>query len=197
MDFLKEIIFGAKKPPAIVAIGDGRFLAAKMMKKIMNSSDVKIFDSDLSGKNKLNEAVSFLKNSRLPILVATHSGKIAEDRIFFKGEKIVFAQDLAEILSPESFLVFNFDDEEIVELKNKISGKILSFGFGEGADFQASDINIDSKATNFKIVNEGKIVPFWLDGLFKKEQIYGVLAAVCVGKIIGKNLVEMSQSLKS
>jgi len=196
MDFLKEIIFGVKKPPAIVAIGEGRFSAVKIIKKIMSGSNIKIFESDLSSKNKLNEAVLFLKNSRLPILAATHSGKITENEIAFRGEKLVLAQSLAEGLPQESFFILNFDDEAMKESKDKIFANVLSFGFGEGADFQASDINVDDKGTNFKIINEGKIIPFWLDGLFGKEQIYGVLAAVCAGKIIGLNLVEMSQSLK-
>jgi len=51
--------------------------------------------------------------------------------------------------------------------------------------------------TNFKIINEGNAIPFWLGGVFGKEQIYGALAAVCAGKITGLNLVEMSQLLKS
>ena len=197
MDFLKEIFFGAKKEPAVVVIGDGRFSAAKIMRRIISGSDVKIFESDLSGKNKLNEAMLLLRNSRLPVLAATHFGEIAQDEIICKGEKSSSARNLAGSLPKESFLIFNFDDESARELKNKISGKVLSFGLGEGADFRASDINVDAKGTNFKIINDGKTIPFWLDGLFGKEQIYSALAAVCVGKIIGLNLVEMSQSLKS
>ena len=158
---MKEIIFGSKKMPAIIVIGDGRFSALKIMEKIMPGSNVKIFEQDSAGKDKLWEN-----------------------------------------LPQKSFIIFNYDDESEKELKNKIFGNILpsnvlSFGFGEGADFRVSDINVDEKGTNFKIINEGKTIPFWIDGLFGREQIYGALAAVCAGKIIGKNLVEISQSLKS
>jgi UDP-N-acetylmuramoyl-tripeptide--D-alanyl-D-alanine ligase len=40
------------------------------------------------------------------------------------------------------------------------------------------------------------LVPFWLEGVFGKEQIYSALTAVAVGKILGMNLVEISQNLK-
>ncbi len=142
MDFLKEIIFGTKKSPAVAVIGEGRFSAVKIMKKIMSGLDIKIFESDLAGKNKLEEDLS-------------------------KG----------------CFLVFNYDDELAKELKNKISAnvlssKIFSFGFGEGADFRASDINVDDKGINFKIINEDKTIHCYLDVLFGKQQIYSALAAL-------------------
>ncbi|GAI57101.1 unnamed protein product, partial [marine sediment metagenome] len=112
------------------------------------------------------------------------------------------------------FLILNFDDETAREIKTETIAHSLTFGFQEGADFQASDIKYQTSegseggkegkaifdlntGVNFKINYKGNIVPVWLEKLFGKEQIYSALAAVGVGVIFDLNLVEISQALKN
>jgi len=93
------------------------------------------------------------------------------------------------------YLVLNFDDETVREIKDETNLKETTFGFQENADFRATDIKLDT-GTNFKVNYRGNIVPIWLDGLFGKEQIYAALATASVGSIFNLNLVAISQALK-
>jgi UDP-N-acetylmuramate-alanine ligase len=116
----------------------------------------------------------------------------------FKIEReVLFVDDLEKKdLSTKEFLILNFDDNNIQKVKEKTSAKVLTFGFKEGADFQASDIKQNDR-TNFKINHQGNIVPVWLGEAFGQKEIYSVLAAVAVGTIFDLNLVEISQALTS
>ena len=70
-------------------------------------------------------------------------------RSFRIEEEVLFVDDLEEKdLSTKKYLILNFDDGNIQKLKEKTLAKVLTFGFKEGADFQASDIKINDR-TNF------------------------------------------------
>lgn len=116
----------------------------------------------------------------------------------FKVEReVLFVDDVEKVnLSTKKYLILNFDENSIQKLKEKTSAKILTFGFQEGADFQASDVKQNDR-TNLKINHQGNIVPIWLGGTFSQREIYSVLATVAVGTIFGLNLVEISQALTS
>lgn len=118
------------------------------------------------------------------------------DSSFRIEREILFADDLQKInLSSREYLISNFDKGGGRRLKEGVAVKTLTFGFQEGADFQATDVKING-GTNFKVNYQGKIVPIWLTGIKSPEEIYPVLTAVAIGTALGLNLVEISQSLK-
>ncbi|MDP2966943.1 MAG: hypothetical protein Q8N87_00795, partial [bacterium] len=142
-------------------------------------------------ETKIEKAENFnflIKRASLPILLVTHIGDIPFDNDFFAGdrEKTTEIRKLARILPSQGYLILNFDDETVREIgdelrsssrfanarvKDEANLQELTFGFQEGADFRATDINLNS-GTNFKINYKGNIVPIWLEKLFGKEQIY-------------------------
>jgi len=198
-----KIDFILRKPKVIIVTGAGRLCAKEAIFQVLKDyfkigKEVLIFETEL--KNFLDiEKVNFLiKNSSLPILVVTHVGDIPSDKDFFAGEKEETKEirKLAKSMPPFGYLVLNFDDETVREIKDETNLKEITFGFQERADFYASDIKING-GTNFKINHKGNVVPIWLDGIFGKEQIYSALSAVVVGTIFELNLVEISQALKN
>lgn len=216
-DFLAKFIFFFLKPQIIVVCGNGRQTAAeaifrvlhqnfkgvKKAEKIFISSLLKnkifIYETDL--KNEVKKIKFFLRTSKLPILIVTQVGDIPPEREFFAGEleKAKEIIKLAETLPIYGYLILNFDDETVRDIKNKSNSRCFTFGFGSKADFRASDIVITEKpapGTNFKVNYKGNIIPVWLKQLFGKEQIYASLAATAVGEILGLNLVKVSESLK-
>ena len=212
MNFLKKLIFLIKKPPVILITGKGRSCAIEAIFQLLKPYSEKgeprnrasslrgkflIFESDLSGAEEAEKFSFFLKKSKLPILVVTHIGEIMPDKDFFAGEReeTLLIRNLAKVLPSYGYLILNFDDETVREIKNESSAHPLTYGFQERADFKASDININLSGTNFKINYQGNIVPFWLKNIFGKEQIYSVLTAIAVGVINNRNLVEISQAL--
>lgn len=202
MDILTKIKFLFKKPKVVIVTGNGRTCATPAIYQVLKpyfkiGDEILIFEVD-SDSLKFQDLDFLIKNSSLPILVATHIGEISPDQDFFAGEKedVKEILNLAKILPENGNLVLNFDDETVREIEDLTDFKALTFGFQEGADFQATDIKLNT-GTNFKL-NYGKnVVPVWLDYLFGKEQIYSALSAISVGIILDLNLIEISQVLKS
>jgi len=198
-----KIKFLLQRPPVIFVTGRGKEVSAAAIRQVLSrhfkvGKEVLVYPTDLRASADFNFMV---KNSKLSILVATHAGKYHSEREFFAGAKADTAdvEKSAEALSGNSYLVLNFDDETVRDIKNKSRAHVLTFGFGARADIQASDVvlmQVPTPGTNFKINYQGNIVPVWLPNLFGKEHIYAALAAVAVGEVLGLNLVEVSEALK-
>lgn len=200
MDLFKKLLFLIKRSPVILIVGKGRFCAAEAVFQVLNHFKKKknlIFKSDLLDPKDVKTFSFLLGKSRLPILVVTHLGEIPSDKLFFAGDKKETSQirKLVKILPARGFLILNFDDESAREIKSETRASSLTYGFQKRADLQASDINVNSDGTNFKINYQGNIIPFWLQNLFGKEQIYSALSAISVGVMQDINLVEISQLL--
>lgn len=188
---MNKIIFFIKKPPVVFVVGEGRSFTAKIVSKILENKKILIFESDVPD--------FFLRKSKLPILAITDTKD---------SKEISQIEKLAKIIPVQGFLVLNFDNEIIREIKNTSIANFLTYGFYKKADLQVSDLNISSEGVNpvrnhsisngvnFKINYQGNIVPFWLKNISGKEQVYNILPAIAVGLIMNMNLVEISQILR-
>ncbi len=205
MSFLTKLLFLIKRPILIVVTGKGRACAAEAIFQVLKKHFGKTKFLILEGIPDL----FFVKKARKTILVITAVGEIPADEVLFAGEKkdVVRVIELAKVLpkqarlaSPFSarraHLVLNADDETVREIKDESKTPALTFGLSEATDFQASDIHISEKGTNFKLNYKGNIVPIWLENLFGKKQMYSVLAATAVGMVLDINLVKLSQTLR-
>lgn len=216
MDIFEKIKFIWRKSKVVIVTGGGRVCAKEAISRVLNQhfkvgEGILIFETDLTNSAGAEKFKFLINNSPLPVLVVSQVGDIpfaaysgeprpqnGRDKDFFAGEKEKIEEivKLVKILPLKGHLILNFDDETVRKIKNETNLKEITFGFGEGADFRASDIKFNS-GTNFKVNHRGNVVPIWLEGLFGKEHIYSALAAAAVGTIFGLNLVEISQTLKN
>jgi len=200
MNIFEKIKFILKKPKVVVVTGNGRQTAKEAIYQVLSQhfkveKEILVFEV---GDKEIKKFGFFLKNSSRAILVITPVGDIPYDKEFFSGakEEVKEVTLLAKTLPAQTNLILNFDDETVREIDDVTNLKTLTFGFGERADFKASDVKLNM-GTNFKVNYKGNIVPVWLEKLFGKEQIYAALSAVAVGTIFDLNLVEISQALKN
>jgi len=191
-----------RRPKVVIVTGRGRTYTKGAIFQILKpyfkvGDEVLILEGDF-GVLKSQDIKFLIKNSSLPILVVNHFGEIpsSQDGFMEEKENIKEILNLVKILPPQGSLVLNFDDKTIQEIKNMINQKVLTFGFQEGADLQATDIKLNS-GTNFKLNFQKNVVPIWLHSLFDKEHVYNALAAVGVGVLLDLNLIEISQELKN
>ncbi len=123
---------------------------------------------------------------------------------FFKTIKKI-AQEKRIIIShlaQDAFAVLNFDNEMVMQNIGATKAEVLTYGFKDGADLQATDVNImtDEKTgwpsgLNFKVLYRGNIVPVFLPGVIATSAVSAALAGLSVGTIFGVNLIEGSQGL--
>ncbi len=99
--------------------------------------------------------------------------------------------------------VLNYDDQTVLDMKEKSKAKIMTFGFSDLANLWASDISYFATEDNknigglsFKINSNGTFMPIRINKLVGPHQIYGILAGVAVGLHLGMNLVDISGALE-
>jgi UDP-N-acetylmuramyl pentapeptide synthase len=197
---MNKFSFFFKRPKVVVVAGNGRACAKEAIFQILKphfrvGKEILLLDAD-------KKCEFFLKRSNLPILVVTHVGEYHTDKELFAEEPAAVseAEKLAAVLPKRGFLILNFDDETVRELKNHTPTHSLTFGFGTKADIRATDVvltHLPDIGINFKINYQGNTVPIWLEKTFGKEQVYSALAAAVTGELLDLNLVEISEALKT
>ncbi len=191
MNLISKLKFLRKRQPLIIVTGNKREKAREAIFKILKhhfkiGTEILLFETK---KEEVKKFEFFLKKSQKAVLVVTGIKDTSQERI---KKDFSFIKNLPENIS----LVLNFDDEAIGKIDIPLLLKKFTFGFKEGADFRISDIKSNSD-TNFKINNQGRVIPVWLKGIVSREQIYVAVCVVAVGTIFDLNLVEVSQLLKS
>lgn len=131
------------------------------------------------------------------IVLVTAIGEVPVHVEFFSGtEELVREKSkILKYLTTDSHAVLNFDDDVVYGLREKTKAHIVSFGFGEHADFKASNYKLTEDGVTFKMDKEGSFVPVRLKGAVGKHNVYSALSAFAVGNILGLNLVEISEYL--
>jgi len=136
--------------------------------------------------------------------VITAVGDIPAHVEFFSGPDEVAREKakLIEYLPAAGFAILNYDDESVMNLKDRTRAHIMTYGFARGAEVKISGFENRSEngrpvGISFKLEHGGRFVPVRLDGVFGKAQAYAAAAAAAVGLVFGLNLVKISDNLKN
>ena len=146
---------------------------------------------------------------RVDVAVITRLPDLPVHVEFFSSAEALAAEKLLllETLKPQGVAILNYDDERSREtaMRLPVSGKLLSYGFADGATVRASNIHITYEAiggykfpngTTFKINYVGNTVPMRLKGIIGEHQLYGILAAATAGLAVDINLVDINRALE-
>jgi len=135
--------------------------------------------------------------ARPNVAVITAIGEIPVHVEFFSSPEAVAREKakLVEQLPANGYAVLNADDEAIVKMKEKIRGRVITFGFDESADVRINNLENQEDGISFKLEYGGSLVPVNLKNTFGRPQAYAAAAAACVGLISDLNLVEISEAL--
>lgn len=143
-----------------------------------------------------------LQIARPQIGIITAIGEIPVHVEFFSGPDAVAREKsrVVEQLPFNGFAVLNFDDEAVMDMKERTRAHVITFGFGEGAEVRIMNFETRSESgrpdgVSFKLIYGGSVVPVHLKGIFGKSQAYASAAAVAVGIICGVNLVKAADAL--
>ncbi len=106
-------------------------------------------------------------------------------------------------LKRDGFAILNYDSPLVMENAGVTRAETITYGFKEGADLRATDVNVISESgslipfgLNFKVNYKGSSVPVFLPGFISRSAIPAALAGLAAGLINGINLVEGAEALK-
>lgn len=158
------------------------------------------------GADKPGDIERFMDWIKPDVSVITALGDIPAHIEFFASPEALRTEKAKILKALKSYnkAVLNFDDETVLELREKTKAEIISFGFGQGADIRGSNYKItftkkEEKeipvGITFKVDYKGASALFKILNSFGKQQMYACLAAAGVGIAFGLNLVKISEFL--
>jgi UDP-N-acetylmuramoyl-tripeptide--D-alanyl-D-alanine ligase len=154
------------------------------------------------GADKPGDIESLVKKFKPHIGVVTAVGEIPSHVEFFSGPEEVAKEKskLVSSLGSSDFAVLNFDDLAVLDMKNKTKAKVITYGFGQGADLRISafDFKTDGEkplGVVFKLHYGNSFVPVHIYGSLGRSQAYAAAAAAAIGLIMGLNLVKISEAI--
>lgn len=155
------------------------------------------------GADRPGDMKRLLSIVRPNISVITAIGEVPVHVEFYSGPDEVAREKarLIEWLPTASFAVLNYDDEAVMNLKDRTRAHVMTFGFGKDADVRITSFENRVQDGNpagisFKLEYGGSFVPVRIDGVFGRVQAYASAAAACIGLIFGMNLVKISEALR-
>lgn len=102
--------------------------------------------------------------------------------------------ELLDSISASGTAVLNADDPYFATLKNKWSGRVLSFGIEQSADVKATAIRQEKDFTDFTLAAEGSKVNVRLCAV-GKYNVYNALAAAAAALAVGTPLEAIKYGL--
>ncbi len=156
------------------------------------------------GADKPGDLKQLLEIARPNISIITAIGDIPVHVEFFSGPEEVAREKarLIEQLPSAGFAVLNYDDDTVLDLKDRTRAHVFTYGFQKGTELRLA--NFENRVENgkpagvsFRMEYGGSSVPVRIDGAFGKAQAYAAGAAAAVGLIFGINLIKIAEALRA
>ncbi|HEU0085859.1 MAG TPA: Mur ligase family protein [Candidatus Paceibacterota bacterium] len=110
---------------------------------------------------------------------------------------------LIDTLRFGGLLVLNADDEAILGMKEKTKNRIVTYGFSDDVQVQASGENVfydeagKPKGVIFRVDEGGMSIPVIIEGVFGRNHIYASLATLALASGMKWKMLEAAQALKN
>jgi len=102
---------------------------------------------------------------------------------------------LMDLMGPETLLIANWDDPLVRERAARCRGRLLFYGFGEGAELRAREFRTDVQGARFLLEQRGEHLLEIRSPLAGRHNIWNTLAAFAVGLELGLSLEALQEAL--
>lgn len=104
---------------------------------------------------------------------------------------------LMDLLGPDTLLVANHDDPRVRERARRARGRVVTYGFGDGADLQAIDVIPSVFGATFTVIRDGEVLGIARSPLPGRHNVWNALAALAVGFDFGLTFEAMAPALEA
>lgn len=106
-------------------------------------------------------------------------------------------KELIDNLPPETTAVLNFDDPRVRGFAEGFGGKVVTFGFGEGADVRAVDLRADAtRGCRFSIRSAELVGEIHLP-LPGRHNVQNALAAITAASLLGASIEDAREAMEN
>ena len=100
------------------------------------------------------------------------------------------------LIPRRGLLLLGADNPDAMALKAKAHCRVETFGFADGADWQAHDVEVAAESTRFGVRRKGVPAGTFEVPLFGAYSVRNALAAIAVGAAVGLSTDTMAASLR-
>lgn len=152
--------------------------------------------------------IKYLTNIVRPqIGIVTAVGEVPVHVEFYANPQAV-AKEKSKLIEQlplyNGLAVLNYDDQTVLDMKERTKAKVMTFGFSNSADVWVSDTSyfvtddgLNIGGLSFKINQDSTFIPARVNNLVGTQQLYGILTAVVAGLHLGMNLVDICGILEN
>lgn len=137
------------------------------------------------------------------VVVVTAFGNTPSHVEFFESKEAVWEEEasIIDALKIDGTLILNHDDPRVLDLKEGLPRKVLTFGFSPDADIHIEHYAIEKDTHDnptgliFRIGYEGKSLPVAIDGVLGESVAYYAGASLGVVVAQGLNMIQAIEAL--
>lgn len=111
------------------------------------------------------------------------------------GEIVENFERLVDLLGPGTTLLVNHDDALAMGCARRARGRVVTYGFGEGADLRAVDVEPGPEGCDFTLLSPGHAAARVRSALAGRHNVWNALAAVGAGLALGVRLDDLLPAL--
>lgn len=166
--------------------------------------DILVLETGVDRPGDMDAILSLIQPN---VSIVTAIGEIPVHVEFFSGPKeLAFEKGkLVRSTLSDGWVLLNADDDVVYDMRNEASGKVVTFGFGKGADIRVSQYALITEqrpggmvvplGVRCKVDFSGSTVPLRLEGVLGKQQLYIAAAAIGVGVGFSINILDAVRAL--
>lgn len=136
------------------------------------------------------------------VAVVTRVGEVPVHVEFFSSAQHLAQEksQLVRVLPVDGHAILNADDQAVLDMRGATSAPVTTFGFGSGADVQASEPEVRMSGTRptgiaFDVTVDGITMPVLIRGTLGKGAAGSAMAAIAVGRAMGVGMADAVATL--
>ena len=150
----------------------------------------------------MRRTASWLKTD---VVIITAIGETPSHIEFFSSRKNLIEEKskLIKTLKKDGLLILNFDDDDVLQMKNKTKNLTMTYGFKEGADVLGSQESIfynekdEPEGVIFRADTKGGSLPVVIEKVFGRNHVYASLASIALALGLKLNVINAIDRLKN
>ncbi len=152
------------------------------------------------GADKPGDIKQVAKWLKSDIAVVTQFAEVPVHVEFFKDRNHLIKEKeyLPKSLREDGLFIYNADDHDLVQMKDRIKRRHLSYAIEKGGDAAATDVGVygDPHGTKAKVLVKGDFVDLTLPEVLGKSSVYAALPALLIARELGVPLLHAAASLR-
>ncbi len=105
--------------------------------------------------------------------------------------------EFADITGEDGCVIYNSDDENVIEALKGYRGRLISFGTVSEADFKAANIDLSGPFPKFDIMKKGELLCHVELSVPGRHSVYNALAAAAAAELAGIAPEHIAKGLKA